>query len=275
MVSKKLPLLILVSLFSVLIYGQNQERSPSQNIISQAVQPYLFSVNTLTADSPIWSIDYSGGYGERVEDPFGYEGVDQQVAVKGYLGNRFTLYARAAFGFPDGGSVSSAQQAEVIRDIIGGEKTLGFRLGLGLGGRFDYENVGAATGRITASYDTSFWRLNGNLLFEKAFSDDRDAIDIITSIGFQYRIFGNFYAGAEALGEDLEGFWDDEEAEGGAKVLVGPSLNLTPNASRFSFSLCGGPVIYATQSQMQPSEAIRDLPQKNGFTVRASILYNL
>ena len=263
-------------LMAPLASGQILEESPnhSQNFLS-SVQPYLFSVTTLTPEMQSWSLDYSGGYGERVSSPFGYSGVDQEVAVKGYLGDRFTLYARAAFGFPEDGAVSSAQQVEVIRDFIGGRDALGFRLGAGLGARYDYENVGAVTGRITGTYESTYWRINGNLLFEKAFADDRDAIDIITGIGFQYRVLGNLYAGVEALGEDLEGFWDDDEAEGGAKVLVGPSLNLSPTASRFSFSVSGGPVIYATQSGVEPSEAIRDLPLKNGFTVRARIVYSL
>ena len=269
--------LILVGflLITLMTRGQQSEKTLYSDFI-QSPRPFLFSMTTLTDASHAWSIDYSGGYGERISGAFGYAGIDQQIAVQGYLGNRFTLFAKAAVGFPDAGGVSTAQQAEVVRDIVGGKKAMGFRLGLGLGGWYDYERAGAATGRITAAFDTPFFRLNGNMLFEKAFASDRDAIDVITSIGFQYRVLGGLYAGVEALGEDLEGFWDDEEAEGGAKVLVGPSINLTPLSSGFSFSFSGGPVIYATQSQIEaPSEAIRDLPVKNGFTVRARIVYTL
>ena len=90
-----------------------------------------------------------------------------------------------------------------------------------------------------------------------------------------YRVWRNLLAGVEALGEDLEGFWEEDEAEGGAKLLIGPSVNLSPKDSRFSLSACGGPVIYATRSQAVPSEAVRDLPFKNGFTVQARIVYDL
>ncbi len=266
----------LLLIWTTSILGQDPEITYAGNDkISKAPQPFLFSVTTLTPDTRPWSVNYAGTYGERVSDPFGFSGIGQEIALMGYLGNRFTLYAKAAFGFSDGVRVSSAQQVEVIRDIIGGKSAQGFRLGLGLGGRLDYDTMGSLISRLTAAYTTSFWRLNGNLLFEKAFGNDRDAIDVITSIGIQYRLWNELYAGVEALGEDLEGFWEEEEAEGGAKLLVGPSFNLSPKNSRFSFSVCGGPVIYATRSQAGPSDAIRDLPLQNGFMVQARVVYDL
>lgn len=243
-----------------------------------APQPFLFSVNTLTAGAPAWSVNYSGAYGERTAGPFGYDGVDQQLSVKGYLGNRFTLYANADLGFANSGGVTSAQQAEVIRDFIGGKQPVGARFGVGLGVNRDFSNTAAIFSRVTASYDVARWRIGGNLKFEKAFDKTRDDIDLITSVGFQHRISGPLFAGIEMVGEDLEGFWETDEAEGGAKLLVGPSLNFIPASSRFSFSVAGGPVFYATHSSVIPSEAIRDvgtLGTQNGYTVRAMVAFNL
>jgi hypothetical protein len=273
---KRLIAIPLLLIWTTALLGQDPEiNSLVTDDLPKAPQPFLFSVTTLTPDTQRWSINYAGAYGERVTDPFGYSGLGQEIALMGNLGNRFSLYAKAAFGFSDGVGVASAQQLEVIRDIIGGKSTQGFRFGLGLGGRNDFDNVGALFSRLVATYNTSFWRLNGNILFEKAFGRKRDAIDVITSLGIQYRLWDNFYAGVEALGEDLEGFWEEEEAEGGAKILVGPSINLSPKESRFSFSTCGGPVIYATRSQAVASDAIRDLPRQNGFMVQARIVYDL
>lgn len=241
-------------------------------------QPFLFSVNTLTASSPAWALHYSGSYGERTSGPFGYDGVDQQFAVKGYLGNRFTLYANAALGFARNGSVNSSQQAEVIRDFIGGQQATGPRFGLGFGVNRDFTNVAAIFSRVTAYFEAASWRIGGNLRFEKAFSSSRDDIDLITSLGFHHRIAGNLYAGIEAVGEDLEGFWDKEEAEGGAKLLLGPSVSMAPANSRFSFTVSGGPVFYATHSQVMASEAIRDIGTigtQNGYTIRAMLTFSL
>jgi len=129
--------------------------------------------------------------------------------------------------------------------------------------------------RVTVSYEAPRWKAGGNLLLEKAFAKDRDEIDVITSLGVHYRLSGSLYGGVEAVGEDMEGFWDDEEAEGGAKLLVGPSLNMTPKKSKLSFSLSGGPVFYGTQNQRTNPEAIRELPSRSGLMVRARVLFNL
>ncbi|MCZ4224936.1 hypothetical protein [Pedobacter rhodius] len=241
-------------------------------------QPFLFSVNTLTNEDQRWNIHYSGSYAERVSGPFGYSGLGQQFGLKGYLGNRLTLYATAALGFANGGGTSSAQQAELIRDFIGGKSSSGFRLGAGLGLSRDWSNVGSAISRITASFDQQNWRLLGNLRFEKAFDKKRDKLDFISAVGFQYRIAQDWHLGFEAIGQDLEGFWEKDEAEGGARVMIGPSINLSPNRSKLSFSLSGGPVFYATRSTAIPSEAVREIgsvASGNGYTIRALVNFNL
>ncbi len=270
---------ILAFLISGIIVIAAEAQNPEENDVfttTRTSEPFLFSVTTLTPEDLTWSLDYSGSYGERVAGPFGYDGIAQQFGLKGYLGNRFTLYANASFGFPgEDNGANSAQQAEIIRDFIGGKKMHGLRFGLGVGVRRDYSNVKSLLSRVTASFDAPRWKAGGNILFEKAFADNRDDIDVITSLGFHYRLIGKLYGGVEAVGEDLEGFWDEEEAEGGAKLLIGPSLNMAPKNSRLSFSVSGGPVFYATRNQMTNPEAIRDLPSQSGLTVRARVVFNL
>ncbi|MGY4383983.1 hypothetical protein ACVWYN_001009 [Pedobacter sp. UYP24] len=243
----------------------------------QAAQPFLYTVNSLTGQEPQWNLHYSGSYGARTSGQFGYDGMGQQFGVKGYLGNRFTLYATAAIGFANRGGVTSSQQAEVLRDLIGGGKrSEGFRLGIGLGASRDWSNVKSATSRVVLSFDQSKWRATGNLRFEKAFDNSRDKLDFISSVGFQYRLSPSLFLGFEAVGQDLEGFWEANEAEGGAKLMVGPSLNLSPANSKLSFSFSGGPVFYATRSNALPSEAIRELGSTmNGYSLRALINFNL
>jgi len=243
--------------------------------VKRSPEPFLFSTTTLTPEDLRWSMDYSSSYGERVSGPFGYDGIGQQFAVKGYLGNRFTCYANTSFGFTGGAQVLSAQQAEIIRDLFGGKKNMGLRIGLGIGVQRDYNNVKSALSRVTASFDAPRWKIGGNLLFEKAFAKDRDDIDVISSLGFHYCLLGRLYGGMEAVGEDLEGFWEEDEAEGGAKLLIGPSLNMTTNNSRISFSISGGPVVYASHSPLTNTEAMRELPNQPGLTIRARVVFNL
>jgi len=268
---------IFTLLITVLIGASSIAQNPKEDdlySLKRTPEPFLFSVTTLTPEDLKWSLDYSGSYGERVSGPFGYEGIGQQLAVKGYMGKKFTLYANVALGLL-GDHTASAQQAELIRNFIGGKKNLGFSLGAGLGVRRDYSNVKSMLSRITLNFEAPQWKAGGNLLFEKAFSNNRDAIDVISSLGFHYRLSGSLYGGLEAVGEDLEGFWDEEEAEGGAKLMIGPSINMAPQKSRLSFSLSGGPVFYGTQNQRTNPEAIRELPSQSGLTVRARIIYNL
>jgi hypothetical protein len=48
--------------------------------------PFLFSMTTLTQEDLKWSLNYLSSYGERVDGPFGYDGISQQIGIKGYLG---------------------------------------------------------------------------------------------------------------------------------------------------------------------------------------------
>lgn len=63
------------------------------------------------------------------------------------------------------------------------------------------------------------------MTLEKASSPDRDPIDLIMSMGWSHRVTSMIYLGVEAVGQDLEGFWEPNEAEGGARILLGPSVH--------------------------------------------------
>ena len=267
-------LLLLILLFASPSFAQTPEAN-NFGLTKRTPEPFLFSVTTLTREDLKWSMDYSASYGERVTGPFGYEGIGQNFALKGYLGKQFTLYANAALGFSGKDRVASMQHAELLHDFVGGRKNLGLRLGAGVGATRDYSNVLSLMTRMTLSYDAARWKAGGNLLLEKAFGINRDAIDVITSLGFHYRLKNNLYGGFETVGEDLEGFWDPKEAEGGAKLLIGPSLNATSKNSKVFFSISGGPVFYATRNENSGNGAIRDLPSQPGLTVRARVVFML
>ncbi len=259
-----------------LLFGTSlkaQTINPTLASVSMAQpQPFLFTINTLNPAARGWSVSYFGGYGERTVTPLGYNGVDQNVAVKGYLGDKFTIMASMGVGFGNNGDVKSLQQAEVLRDFIGGNQPFGFRAGASLGFRREFNNDKVALTRINAAYDNLNWKFGANVRFEKAFDKNRDGLDVISSFGIHRKISGELFGGIEAVGQDLEGFWETDEAEGGARVLVGPSLNYVPMSSRFSFTLCGGPIIYATRSTPAFNEfAVRELPTSNGFTMKFNV----
>ena len=71
--------------------------------------------------------------------------------------------------------------------------------------------------------------------------------------------------GVEAIGEDLEGFWEADEAEGGARLLVGPSLHVSPHKQRWQLIATGGPLFHPTDTG-RSSSAFRDLPPDTNRT---------
>jgi len=269
--------LIILLFWATLSWAQNSQVSELPDFfINRSTEPFLFSTSTLTQEDLPWALSYLGSYGNNLSDGFGFNGINQQIGVKGYLGHRFTLLSFVALGIAnEDNSAVSAQRAEIIRDLIGGKKTKGLRLGIGTGLSRDYGGVFSLVGRFTATSEWDRINISGNLLLEKALSGDRDGLDVLTSLGVHYKITEQVFAGAEAVGEDLEGLWEEDEAEGGARIMFGPSVSVVPSRSRFSFSLSGGPALYLTRSNVINPDAIRDLPGENGMTVRARVIFDI
>lgn len=265
----------MLAAISLNVHAQSSSKVKSGQ--SGNTQPFLFSINTITRENAAWSINYAGSYGDKTTNPFAFNGVDQHLAVKGYLGSKFTLFANAGLGFSRSGGTQSTQQLEVIRDFIGGRKSSGFRMGAGLGAIREWTNSKAVFSRIVAEYDNASWTMVGNLRFEKSLNATRDNIDLISSIGVHRQIAKSFLGGLEAVGEDLEGFWDEKEAEGGAKLFIGPSINFVPSNSKVAFSVSGGPIIYATKNETMLSSAPRNLSQNtsSGYTLKFQMTFNL
>jgi hypothetical protein len=128
-------------------------------------------------------------------------------------------------------------------------------------------------GRIAVGHSSARATLFGNARFERALSGGRDAVDLVTSAGWRRR-FGSVHLGVEAIGEDLEAFWEPSEAEGGARIFAGPSMHLSRPGRPWSVSLCGGPILYATISS-RTSSAVRDLGATGSrYAMRLSFGYS-
>jgi len=274
MARKTYLILLLLFMANIIVKAQTYSEGSAGGSLTQP-QPFLYTINALNPAARYWSLNYSGGYGQYTVTPLGFDGVSQNVAVKGYLGDQFTIMAAMGVGFGSSGNTATYQQAEVFRDFIGGKNSTGFRFGTSLGIIREFSNDVVALSRFNAAYETFSWKAAANARIEKAFATDRDSFDLITSLGVSRRISGQLFGGVEAVGQDLEGLWETDEAEGGAKVLVGPSLNFAPVGSRLSFSLCAGPIFYVTHSTaILNDSAVRELPLNNGFTVKFNVGFN-
>ena len=240
---------------------------------AQVIRPFVFTVTTSRADTGTgaraWTAYYDAGYAERADEPFGYDGVGQRIGFQGGLGSRFTLLGHVAVGVKADAATRSSQEAELLRDLLGPSSSL--RLAVGLGGRREWEGTTAALGRVSLGWSDHNTLLFGNLGFEKPFAAGRDALDVISSLGWLQRLGRGWRVGVEAVGEDLEGLWEADEAEGGAKLYAGPAVHWSSSTERLWVSASGGPVVYATRSG-RTSPAPRPLDAAgNGLTLRLAV----
>ena len=193
-------------------------------------QPFLFTVTTLPPTSPDeqWVVRYEGGYGQRTSEPFGFEGLAQRIAFQGSLGKGFTLLGQVGLGVADGSSSSTrtSQEIELLKDLRGARTGVGVAVGLGL--RHEWEGATVLMGRVSAGHSFARSSLFGNLRFERPLEDGRDAVDLISTLGWMHRVGSAWNVGIETVGEDLEGFWEAEETEGGAKPCGRRSASLQP-----------------------------------------------
>ncbi len=81
-------------------------------------------------------------------------------------------------------------------------------------------------GRVAATYDVGRLRMATTVHGERVLARGRDAVDVLVVMGALYKIAGPLRAGVEYVAQDLEGFVDREEAEGGVRHFVGPTAAL-------------------------------------------------
>jgi hypothetical protein len=234
-------------------------------------RPFVFSFFAPTAESkPHVLVDYGVGVGEQSFHQNLQRGPEQRIGVQASSG-RLTLLGYAGVASTAGNYDTSSQAELLVSPFRSGP----FGLSLAVGGGMLHEAGGTnvLVGRVALGRERGRTRLNGNVIFQKAFQTGRDGLDLITTAGWAVRVNDVVSFGAEMIAEDLEGFWDPNEAEGGARLLVGPSLHVSAPGRRWQVTIAGGPSFHPTRSN-NTSDAIRDLPQTTptgtGYAARMS-----
>ena len=145
------------------------------------------------------------------------------------------------------------QQAELLRTVL---TTMSMSVAVGGGIRQEWDGRHVLIGRAVAGVNVAGGRLQGSFVLERADSAlvrRRDAADVLTSVGWSRRIADQLAFGLEGVGQDLEGFWDPSEAEGGAKLLVGPSVHVRSKRGHWTATATAGPVLRS--SSIAPTTA--------------------
>jgi hypothetical protein len=216
---------------------------------------FIFSLTTAEDARPAVRVDYDLGFGERAFQSDFENQPEQRFGIQASRG-RFTFLGRVGIA-EVGSSYQSSQSGEALYSILRPEG--GIALAAGGGVLHEADGVNVLLARVAAGRTAENWQLHGNLLFQKPMSSERDAVDLITSIGWARRLSRAVSLGVEAIGEDLEGFWETEEAEGGARLLAGPSLHIAPSGQRWQLTATGGPMFHPSDTG-RSSTALRDLP---------------
>lgn len=231
-------------------------------------RPFLFSFSSTGWSAGGALVYYEPGYAERSLDSVSHEGFENRLGLEARFARRLSVLSALSLAGEGDGSLA-AFRVEGLYDLVGAQSHR-FRLSGGIGYLRETEGISVALGRIVAEGGSETWRASGNLRLEKPFAVGRDDVDLITSLGLSRRVAPSWGVGLELVGEDLEGLWETEEAEGGARVLVGPSLRFGAPGRPLSASLCGGPV-FTIHGNDQASGAVRSLG--TGYAVRVSFAY--
>src|SRR5262249_34544644 len=137
----------------------------------------------------------------------------------------------------------TSQQAEALMRIVDGPGHAS-TVTVGGGIRREFDGTHVWLGRVIVGHAFERSQVYGNVLVEKASGLGRDAADLVTSIGWSHLVTRKMSLGFEAVGEDLEGFWSRDEADGGARLLVGPSMSVALSP-RWRMSATGGPILHS------------------------------
>jgi hypothetical protein len=237
-------------------------------------RPFLFTLIPPAAGECNTVIHYDAAYGSATFEPLGGDNLEQRLGVQAGLNDYIMVVANLGLAM-DGNTTRSAQHVELLGNIMKSEKGL-FDLSFGPGFRHEYSGTDVLLGRAMVGRRFSGWQLYSNFLLEKPLAENRDELDLMVTLGWSYDLSAFVKLGVEAVGEDLEGFWEVEEAEGGARLFVGPVVSLGFPVSPWKIVVGAGPIIHATQSSRN-SGALRSLTQGavNGYMVRAMVNYGL
>ena len=160
--------------------------------------------------------------GTRDVRALGAQGVETGARLRLGLGGA-TIEASGAR--IDGARTGWTGGVEVLARVVDSQRA-GVDLDVAAGVRRDA--LGALVPRARVVAGRTWGRLNTQVsaLAERPMASRRDALDVVLGAGASWRLTPFASVGVEALAEDVEGFWDASEAEGGVHALVGPVVRI-------------------------------------------------
>ncbi|MFN8062120.1 MAG: hypothetical protein U0Q12_23410 [Vicinamibacterales bacterium] len=235
---------------------------------------FLFSLTTTPVEKHQASVSLDVGLGERDFTSGVENGVEQRLGLQARLSRRLTLVMAASLAMSERTTTLGAGHAELLASLRPIART-GFSVAVGGGVLREFDGTSTVRARLVSGHTFGRSRVLGNLLIEKPLATGRDRLDLISSVGWLTQVTRSVHLGIEGVAEDLEGFWQADEAEGGARLLVGPTMHIGAMERRWRMTVGGGPVFVGSASD-RASGALRQLQSgssRRGYTARVSWSY--
>lgn len=206
-----------------------------------AQSPLLFATQAPGATGRVVT-SADAGYNERAFEPVAGERLEPRLSLVAMMSPRVSVHGQLAAASTLDHRARLSSQAELMVTPV---RVRGIALGSSLGFRHEYSGANVGLARMVAGRATGQSVLAADVLLEHAFAPGRDALDVITTVGATRALSERVWLGVEAVGSDLEGLVESDEAEGGATVMFGPTLAVGV-ADRWRLVIGGGPVIRAS-----------------------------
>lgn len=187
--------------------------------------PYVFQRGALEAETRA-EAEVFAAVGTRELRTLGARGVAQGARIRLGLLDHTTFEVTGAMvgTLSNDAPRTSLFGAELVQRVAD-VRQLGVDLDVAVGVLRDAQATVVPRLRVVAG--RSWGRLHAQVsgLMEKPLSSRRDALDMVLGAAASWQAAAKTTIGVEAMAEDLEAAWDPAEAEGGARVLAGPSLH--------------------------------------------------
>lgn len=191
--------------------------------------PYVYQREG-DGDEMTVTAEYETAYGTRESRFFGSEGLEQGLRLRFQPWSFLNIEAWGGILVRDGRFKEEALSFEVNWLAL---NQADHHLDLHLGAGYIHDYRDDHVPRLRAALGRSFGRFDmmmGGVL-EIPTSPNRDEVDIMFSLAGSYSVTDWYRQGLEFCVEDIEGLWEPEESEGGAKFLIGPTAHFKVTGS--------------------------------------------
>lgn len=200
-------------------------------------RPFAWVVDPSTIDRGHASLSYGLGMasGEAPDRPVPIEiapsAISHQVSASYGITDRLAPFATATAVQGHGTSFAAGAKLQLTAaDSPFRLAVLGAAIHEGASGN------GGGWVRVAGSWDQARLRLGATVHAEKVFAPGRDALDVMAMAGASYRVTRDLRLGVEYVGQDFEA----EDAEGGARHVVGPNVAIDIDRGRLQLVVAGG-----------------------------------